>query len=375
MSTIRNTNEPVRTPVTQAHTTTPVMPAEYAAFSRIRWGAVFAGTLVALVTMITLNLLGLGIGFASINPTTEANPFSGIGTGAIIWYVVASLISLFAGGFVAGKLSGFPKSSNAGMHGLLSWGLFTLISLYLFTTAMGRVISGVGSAISGVTSGVVNTAQAIVPNNLDNRIAKLIDQNVNTNLTFSDIRREAAQLLEDTDKAALDPDNLRQDARQLRETATAQGRDAARDPYAARNEMNTIIDRIQAKGSNIVEAADRDALVNVIVARTDMGEAEARRTVSAWESRLQQAANTISEEYDDVAASVEQRVDRAADRAAEIGGNVADGLATAAILGFVALLLGAGAAFFGGTAGRQRDLTLTNGQTVNASQVTGSDRV
>ncbi|NJC25696.1 TIGR04086 family membrane protein [Neolewinella antarctica] len=342
--------------------TTTSTPAEYAAFSRVRWGAILAGALVALVVTVALNLLGLGIGFASINPTTEANPFSGIGIGAIIWYVVASLIALYAGGFVAGKMSGFPKASNAGLHGLLSWALFTLVSLYLFTTAVGRVVSGVGSAISSVTSGVTNAVGAAVPNNLDAKIGDLIDQNTNTNITFSDIRNEAYQLLEDTDKASLDPDNLRQDANQVGNAAQRNADDVANSPYAAGKEINGVLDRIQAKGGKVVDAADKDAFINVLVNRSDMSEAEARDAVNGWSSRIETQANKIS-------SSVEQGMEQAGETAKVVGGDVADGLSTAALLGFVGLLLGALAAYFGGASGRQHDLTLTPGDTVNAGQV------
>ena len=63
---------------------------------------------VSLVFMLVLNLLGIGIGLASINPVTEQSPFSGVGTGAIIWWVVSNLIAIFAGGYTAARLSGIP---------------------------------------------------------------------------------------------------------------------------------------------------------------------------------------------------------------------------------------------------------------------------
>ena len=340
------------------------VPTEYAAFRRIRWGAVFAGTLIALVTMVALNLLGLGIGLAEINPTQEANPFAGLGVGAIIWYVLSSLASLFAGGYVAGKMSGFPKKSNAALHGLLSWGLFTMISLYLFTTAMGRVVSGVGSAISSVTGGITNTVAAAIPDNLDNQVADLVQRQVNqSNLDLSDIRSEAFELLEQTDKSALDPDNLEQDAHQVRNAAQRNADDVATSPYGAGREINNVIDRIQAKGNNVMEAADKSALVNVLVARTDMSESEARRVVNGWGNRLENTAETVQQE-------VRQFADRASETATEVGGQVADGLATAALLGFAGLLLGALASYFGGAAGRQTDLTLSGtGQSVSGLDV------
>ena len=64
-------------------------------FRKLSWGAIIAGVIVALVTMLLLNLLGIGIGFGSINPVVEQNPMSGVGTGAIIWWVVSNLIAIF----------------------------------------------------------------------------------------------------------------------------------------------------------------------------------------------------------------------------------------------------------------------------------------
>ena len=327
------------------------VPTEYAAFRRIRWGAVFAGTLIALVTMAALNLLGIGIGLASFNPATEANPLAGLGTGAIVWYVVSSLLSLFVGGYVAGHVSGFPKKSNSGLHGLLSWGLFTIVSLYLFTTTMGRVVSGVGSAISGVTTGVSNTVAAAIPDNLDQQIANEINLN---NVSLNDVRREVFSLLEDADKPALDPDNLQQDANQLENSARRNYRQTGDNPFSASQQINDVIDRVQAKGSNVLEAADQEALVNIIVERTDLSRSEARQRVNQMSSELQQATQTV-----------QQEARQLKNTAAEVGGQVADGLATAAILGFVGLLLGALASYFGGVTGRQTDLTLTNGQSIS----------
>ncbi len=39
-----------------------------AAFKRVSWGAIFAGALVSISTLLLLNLLGAAIGFASIDP-------------------------------------------------------------------------------------------------------------------------------------------------------------------------------------------------------------------------------------------------------------------------------------------------------------------
>ena len=335
---------------------TATYPAEYAAFTRVHWGAIIAGTLIAVAMSFALNLLGVGIGLSTINPQTEVHPFAGIGTGAIIWYVVSSLLALFTGGYVAGRLAGFPKDTTAGLHGVLTWALFTLLSLYVLNSAVGRVFNVVGSTISTVASAAGTTVAAAVPDDLGQDIQQELQQ---SGITLQSIRREAFQLLEDTGKPALSPDSLQQDVRATANSAERGATDVAQNPYSGTREFNDIIDGIAQRGGNVIEAADKDALVNVIVARTGQSEAEARRTVDAW-----------AQQYQEARATVNQKVRQVKDTAAEVGGDVADTLAKVSILGFLALLAGAGAGFFGGTLGRPRDLTLSaDGQTINAAEV------
>src|SRR5437868_9221168 len=64
-------------------------------FARISWGAVFAGAIIALATQIVLALIGMAVGLATLNPATGDSPSgTALGTGAAIWLVVSSLISL-----------------------------------------------------------------------------------------------------------------------------------------------------------------------------------------------------------------------------------------------------------------------------------------
>lgn len=132
---------------------TPVRTAAiYAAydrpFARISWGAVFAGAIIALATQIVLALIGMAIGLATLNPASGNTPSgTALGTGAAIWLVVSSLISLFIGGYIAARLAG---RFNGWLHGLITWGTLTLLTMMLLTTAAGQLI--------GVASGLTNFA-------------------------------------------------------------------------------------------------------------------------------------------------------------------------------------------------------------------------
>ena len=87
---------------------------------RISRSAVFAGVLVAIVTQMLLTLLGIGIGLGTLDTVEERNPAQGLGTGSAIWYIVSSLISLFLGGWVAGRLASAPHLFDGIIHGVLT---------------------------------------------------------------------------------------------------------------------------------------------------------------------------------------------------------------------------------------------------------------
>jgi signal transduction histidine kinase len=97
----------------QPRTVMPSMPGstlqrEYAAFAkyhpvglaRITWSSVIAGAVAAIAAQVLFATLGLAIGL-SVPGTAE-----GIGIFAGIWWLVTGLISLFIGGWVAGRFAG-----------------------------------------------------------------------------------------------------------------------------------------------------------------------------------------------------------------------------------------------------------------------------
>ncbi len=118
----------------------PVTPAEDARtilINQISWGAVFAGVVIALTLQLLLNLLGIGIGLATIDPSAANNPdpktFS---IGAGVWWAISGIVAALIGGYAAGRLSGRPKELTTGWHGLIAWAGTTLVVFYLLSTAL-----------------------------------------------------------------------------------------------------------------------------------------------------------------------------------------------------------------------------------------------
>ena len=133
--------------------------------SRISWGAVLAGAVVALTISLMLNALGAGIGANTVDAAAHASPTAAaFGTRAAIWLLVSNLIGLAVGGYVAARLSGTADNTDGTLHGLAVWGTTFLISAALLGNLVAGVAStaatGASSMLGGVASGAGSVAAA-----------------------------------------------------------------------------------------------------------------------------------------------------------------------------------------------------------------------
>jgi hypothetical protein len=87
--------------------------------SRVSWGAVFAGAVVALTLCIFLSVLGTALGLTFAHDTDAGA--DQIVTGAGIWTIVSLLIALFVGGLVTSRTTVGERKGEAMMYGVLVW--------------------------------------------------------------------------------------------------------------------------------------------------------------------------------------------------------------------------------------------------------------
>ena len=133
---------------------------------RISWAAIFGGVILIVVVQLLLSTLGAGIGLGTVNVNAGTTPdASSLGIGAGIWWVISSCIALFFGGYVAAWLAGIEIRFDGVLHGLVTWGIATLLTIYLLTSAIGGIIGGGFSALGGATSaagsGISNAAKPL----------------------------------------------------------------------------------------------------------------------------------------------------------------------------------------------------------------------
>ncbi|WP_157255419.1 hypothetical protein [Pedobacter sp. Leaf216] len=311
--------------------------------TRLSWSAIIAGVFIAIAVQLLLSFLGLGIGFGSINPLDEAKPFSGLGTGALIWWIVTMLISIFTGGWTAGWFSNHIQKTDLVLHGLLTWCLLTFLNIYLITSSVGKIVGGVGSVITKGFSLAGEGIKAAAPeagNLIKDQLG--VDKN-----TFGKMKDEAQLLLRQTEKKELQPNKLNKKLDQESRLGESTGEAVLENPQEAQQKVDALVSKLFSENDSTFNAVDQEALVNIVKNRTGKSQAESEQIVANWVSTLKTAKEKIKE----VKAEAEQK-------ARKVGDEMASALSKFAIFSFIGMILGAVSAGFGAILASKKRLTI-----------------
>jgi hypothetical protein len=274
-----------------------VIPAVAGTPFKLSWGAILGGAFVALGIWILLYSLGLALGLSSVDPGDPGSARSaGIGTG--IWSIIAPLIALFIGGYVAARTAGVVDKTGGALHGAVLWGLTTLAGTILMGMALsslmgavfsvGRTAAGAaGSAVMGAASQGGGVAQAF-------------------GLDANDALAPINQRLSQEGKPTITADQLQ---------------------AATRDVINTAI-----RTGNL----DRNVLVSSIAENTKLSRQDAEEVATRVEQQFSQARGQVSQQ----AGQLGQQVQQGALKAADTTGRVFWGIFGALLLGLVSSVLG-----------------------------------
>lgn len=119
-----------RTPALPAARTTP-------------WGAIWAGVFSFTAIWAVFGLLGAAI-FATAGNT--AAPSTGIGWGMGIWSIILTMIAMFVGGRVTGRLAGAANRSDAALCGQTMFGLAVISALLVVVLSGAAAHNGTAAA-------------------------------------------------------------------------------------------------------------------------------------------------------------------------------------------------------------------------------------
>jgi len=334
---------------------------------RISWGAVLAAALVGLVIELALNLLGIGIGFNSINPKygeDSATP-QGLAQGTIVWVAVSTIISLFTAGALAGRFAGWPSRTDGLLNGLVAWAVMTVISLFLLTTSVGRIISGAttligqglslaGSTVGGVArvasgvaggaaqaaggaiGGVVQAAgsavggaaqvagsaaqaaggavQDVAQDAIESR-PEVANALRNRDQTLQMILDEGRKML---NQAGVDTGKIEGAVQEGAQDVKQAAQRVAQNPSDANQVFNETLSRVLNRAQGVNLQADRDAVVKSISERTGVTTEQAQQQVKKWEDGFAQARGQADQTLQDAQRKADELRKQAEAKAAEV---------------------------------------------------------
>lgn len=268
----------------------------------VRWSAVLAGAAVSVGLWIFLQVLGMGIGLSAVD-TDDAGSLRGAALGTGLWTAIAPILALFAGGLVAGRVSGVRDRVHNGLHGVIVWALALVIGVL----ALARVLGALSGAVTATGSVAARGATAVV-----GASGAAVDAGEALGLDADTLLGPVNARLREQGKPAVTADQLEAVAKDVAQRSVATGH------------------------------LDRALLVDRLASRTALSRRDA----------------------EDVATQIEDQVDRVRDRVADAADTAEGAALTAAdrtgkamVWASLALLLGLGASIGGAVAGtywRQR---------------------
>ena len=268
---------------------------------RISWAAIFGGVILVVAVQIVLSTLGAAIGLGTVGVNAGTTPDAGsLGLGAGIWWVVSSVIALAFGGYVSAWLAGIELRWDGILHGMVTWGIATLMMIHLLTSAVGGIVGTGFSAIGGIASAAGGGLKSV------------------------------AQPL--AQASGITPDVMQMQAQAYMQPAPADP--ATMSPQDAQKDVTTNLVTFAKGGPDAAAAKER--IVTVMAAQQHITHDEAAKR------------------FDDAQAKLKQAQDQAVQTAKNAADASAAAASTTAFAAFACLVLGMVAASIGGAVAVQR---------------------
>lgn len=326
---------------------------------RVSWGSVFGGVFTVLAISILLTVLNSSIGLFMFDPLAD-HPASGIGTTVGIGTAIILIVSMMAGGFVAGKLAGVDGM----IHGFLVWAttliitailgiMLTIGAVKLTANALGAISSFTGNVISGAGSVAGNGISA-----LSDQAKNLFgDIDFNTDLKGEDVPQDIRMILKKSKVKELQPDYLKD---QLEDVKTDLGKSVKKviaNPDNADHVINAFMDRLKERTDHITKNINRNDLAKALANNTNLSKAEANRAIDQYIDMIDQMATDAKQQIN----KLEQNLQDAAREWKEIkhkalvtADEATDTAARSALISFFALLIAAGLCIVAGSYGGRK---------------------
>ena len=127
------------------------------------WGAIIAGALVALMTTLLLTLLFAGIGLRASTPRATRHPCKAWEPVALSPSSSPTCSRCFLAAGSPDALPACHAGADSFLHGILTWTVLTLLTIFLVSSAVGRLVGGATSLLGNTLSTATQGAAAAAP--------------------------------------------------------------------------------------------------------------------------------------------------------------------------------------------------------------------
>lgn len=327
----------------------------------VSWGSVIGGIVTVLAVSILLSILSTSIGLYMVKPQSK-HPTSGVGTTVGIWTAIAMIISMIAGGLVAGKLAGVDGL----IHGFLVWASTLIIAIILgamltaraarltadifgsISSVTGHILSGIGSAVGDGASALTDKAKEMF-GDID-FTAKLKDD-----FAPEDIRKALAR----SDIRELQPEYLQNQLEAAKTDLSKSMKKVLSQPQDAEQIISKFLDSQKERVNAITRNVNRIDLEQAIANNTDMSREEVDKAIDQYMESFNKLKAEAKEQLDNLERSLQKakqewnEMKKEALQAADKATNVA---ATSALISFFAILIGAALCSAAGYWGASMDI-------------------
>ena len=326
---------------------------------RVSWGSIIGGVVSALAVSLLMSLLGTAIGFGMTDPMSS-DPVGGVGTTFGIWSAISLLVSLAVGGFIAGRLAGYAGC----IHGFLVWSTSLIITAILSAMAIsgaahmaGSIIGTAASATGSAISGAGNMAGGLA-NGIGDLTGKIDERfHLSDRLEQQDVSGDVRQALQKSGIPALQPDYLDQQLQAAHQDMQKAFDVVRRDPSQFDQAAQQFITSLKQRIEGLSQQIDRNAAVQALVKNSQMSQQQAEQTVDQAIERYQQTVNSARDRFNQIeqqVGDVRQQADQLVDQARQQAARATSAVATAAIWGFIGLLIAAIVSTLAGKFGARR---------------------
>jgi hypothetical protein len=276
----------------------------------LSWASIIAGIVAAMALEVLFVLLGAALGFAIFSPLTDPNPAANFGAGAAIVEGLSAVVSLWFGGWVAGRVSPIGVRTTGWLHGFLVWCGATVVGVLAVASGAGTAFSGVSKMVGGGLSTAGRPIAAAAGH--ANDAAK------------DALQHSKATVSSFVDEAASNPGPNGTPATGIR----------------TRRDVGLALGRLFDPAQKANMAENKAAASKVLVDDTGMSQADADKTVNEWSDTYERLQAEITDAKNQAEAKARVEADEASKTLSILSG-----------CAFVAFLIGAAASTAGASHG------------------------